>query len=1161
MPIPALVWLIVQVALIALSILLAPKPKLENAKPHGLGDFQFPTATEGRPVPIVWGTARIKGPNVVWFGDLKTKKITEKIPTGFFSSKNITVGHVYRVGIDFAICEGPVNGLLGIEVANKPVADRVFGAVTDPGGANTGNGKLVLYSAKAGSPPQTWTFQCTTGGLFAVFSVTGSVSGSQPSLLVNSKYSNAHLSCEIKNGSTGFVVGDNFQVTTQAGPYGGAGDVNGVSLNIAKANLFGGRKKGGGLVGTLQFYDGVANQAKDSYLTSVLGTDVPGYVNVCHAVWRRGEIGESTSMDAWAFEVQRFPDNLGLTGSNHIVNGGDANPAEVIYELMTNQRWGLGIQTSEFNLASFQSAGNTLFTEGNGFSFVLDRETKVEDLIQEVLNQIDGLLYQDVDGKFTLALARQDYVLGSTPVLDETNILELREFTRGSWAETYNDVSVKFNDRTDDYKETFAMGQDLANFEIQGMKRSLVVSYPGVKHPTTARQVAMRELKFNAFPHARASVVVDRSMNTLRPGAVVRFSWSNLGINTLPMRVVDVDFGELLDGRIRMELVQDIFGVAEASFAAPPGTGWDAVDGTALAATAQRVFDSPYFLILIDQTLQGAAGERAITVAGRPNSAHEQFRMFVDASDGSGYLETGASGPAGFTPTGTLNAAYPEDTADIETSGLLVVASPLDFDDLAIASASEIETYGYNLILVDDEIMAFEQAIDNGDGTWTLLNVHRGMLDTLPAAHAMGARVYCFAAGAAASSTTYSGTASINAKVVTETKSDQLGIDQATALPITFARRAEKPLPAGSFKVNTKRYPVIEPVGDLALTWAHRNRQDPKALDQNDVDSSLGLPASHQYRITFWNYNNGVQGSQLREVTQSTTGYTYTSANQVADNGGAQPQAIQMRVRTENTALGLNNLQDVFRVVEVFDVQPNSIDLDGSTESLLSTTSTLGFANTWTIALWLKREDADTVVRTYLDVREAAGNINRVIISRKAGTSDTLRVEVYDSAGTLFKDHEFSGQLPANAWTHVVVAFDGAEANDPLRVYVGGAIRTPSATPTNTTGTMTDTSRLVEVPATFDGRLHAIAAWNVELTAAEVSAIFAAGNGSDFNLNYDKNGYVSRGSLRHWWRLGHDSSPDADIGKDYALSPSPAAINLMDAAANVTAADVVADAP
>src|ERR1043165_8482750 len=94
-----IVALVMAALSIVLSELLRPKPKLENARPAGLGDFSFPTATEGRPVPLVWGTVKISGPNVVWYGDLSQTAQRKKIKTGLWSSKRITTGFKYYVGL------------------------------------------------------------------------------------------------------------------------------------------------------------------------------------------------------------------------------------------------------------------------------------------------------------------------------------------------------------------------------------------------------------------------------------------------------------------------------------------------------------------------------------------------------------------------------------------------------------------------------------------------------------------------------------------------------------------------------------------------------------------------------------------------------------------------------------------------------------------------------------------------------------------------------------------------------------------------------------------------------------------------------------------------------------------------------------------------------
>lgn len=60
---------------LALSYLLAPKPPGLNVKAAKLSDFDAPTASEDRAIPVLFGRRRLTGPNVVWYGDLSTSKI------------------------------------------------------------------------------------------------------------------------------------------------------------------------------------------------------------------------------------------------------------------------------------------------------------------------------------------------------------------------------------------------------------------------------------------------------------------------------------------------------------------------------------------------------------------------------------------------------------------------------------------------------------------------------------------------------------------------------------------------------------------------------------------------------------------------------------------------------------------------------------------------------------------------------------------------------------------------------------------------------------------------------------------------------------------------------------------------------------------------------
>lgn len=62
----------------AVAYALSPRPKTETPKAAGLDDLSIPTAEEGRPIPVVFGTVLFTGANVVWAGDLKVDPIRKK---------------------------------------------------------------------------------------------------------------------------------------------------------------------------------------------------------------------------------------------------------------------------------------------------------------------------------------------------------------------------------------------------------------------------------------------------------------------------------------------------------------------------------------------------------------------------------------------------------------------------------------------------------------------------------------------------------------------------------------------------------------------------------------------------------------------------------------------------------------------------------------------------------------------------------------------------------------------------------------------------------------------------------------------------------------------------------------------------------------------------
>jgi hypothetical protein len=134
---------------------------------------------------------------------------------------------------------------------------------------------------------------------------------------------------------------------------------------------------------------------------------------------------------AFAFEVVRIPNGLALGSGHETIQSADANPMNVLYEILTDPDRGLGFAAADIDTTAFAAAADVLWSEDNGFSMILDSHSTAGDLIKEIERQIEGIVFVDrTTGKWTIKLVRADYTLGSMPAIDETNIKEVRDFAR-----------------------------------------------------------------------------------------------------------------------------------------------------------------------------------------------------------------------------------------------------------------------------------------------------------------------------------------------------------------------------------------------------------------------------------------------------------------------------------------------------------------------------------------------------------------------------------------------------------------------------------------------------------------------------------------------------------------------------------------------------------
>lgn len=299
----------------------------------------------------------------------------------------------------------------------------------------------------------------------------------------------------------------------------------------------------------------------------------PSYRSQATVVMHFG-LGQSTSVPSLAFFISsKSAGTPADMGNEHVGGGLGADPAAVIYDILTGGFGKLSLPTSKIDLASFQAASLTLFNEAHGFSGVIDAATDAQTLIATILRQIDGLIYQEpTTGKLILKLIRNDYNPLALVDVNPDNVVEVGPgwFAVPSPSEAYNQVRVQFTIPGQTQASGVAYGQNQAAIVAQsGKPRCLDLQMPGITDETVAQEVASRELAVVSRQLAKCNLAVNRTLYTLRPGDAVTLTWPELGIAGMIFRIITADFGQLVNGRIALGMLRDVFDQRQGAFPVP----------------------------------------------------------------------------------------------------------------------------------------------------------------------------------------------------------------------------------------------------------------------------------------------------------------------------------------------------------------------------------------------------------------------------------------------------------------------------------------------------------------------------------------------------------------------------------------------------------------
>lgn len=521
-----------------------------------------------------------------------------------------------------------------------------------------------------------------------------------------------------------------------------------------------------------------------------------------------------------------FGADISVSVGSTTINEYDMNPAHIIRECLTNTDWGMGLPSSQIDDAAFTEAADILFAEGFGMSLMWSGQSDIETFVNEVLNHIDATYGVDpATGKIFIKLIRGGYDLGDLELLNEDNC-RITQFNRKALDETTNEVVVTWTNPDNEGEETVVV-HDLANYAAQGVIVSSSRNYYGIRSSALAIRAALRELNKSAQPIAAFELEASRAAWKFKSGDVVKVSYAEYGLNELPCRITNINYGKPGEMAIKMTLVEDVFEMPDSSYVVTEGSYWEPVVSAPAAVDHVYGTTAPYFAVA---RAMGDANASALTstqaysfLLADSAGLVEVFRPTTDAAGAVAYSAAGTVDPCGY---GTLGGSLIR-----EVTSTVTLAT--NSNRVALAS-------GVFMLIGGQEICIVESV--------SPLVVRRGMLDTIPKAWAAGTEVWIFSWDADLNDETEN---TVGSTITYRLAPDGTGGAGYLTSSVTFSTRAVKPYRPANVKINTLLWPSVVS-GDITVTWAHRNRLMETSVPLKWDEASVTPEAGTTYLVNFY---------------------------------------------------------------------------------------------------------------------------------------------------------------------------------------------------------------------------------------------------------------------------------------------------------------------
>ncbi len=632
--------------------------------------LRLQTSTRGRPIPLAYGKPRLAG-NLIWYGDLVATGHSQSAGGKGGSAPSSTT-YTYTAGVIIGLCEGAINSI-----------PRVWRQKEVFTGATTGSRVVNVQDEGYSVPGAPYQVKVSNSEYFtasASISRNGNLdSGGRVTLDKDVDYTvSADGIYTFAPSHAGDWVFISYSYTVNAGYQDACAQI-GMSVAV-----------------------GSYEQTAPGWIATKHPSEALAYRGLAYVSASGYALGNNADMLNHSFEID--------TQSGYSATIRDANPKDVIVDLLTNPHYGAGFPLDKMgDMAQFSQycVANNIFVSPT----YLEQAPTREMLATLLTITNSGALYSG--GKLKLlpfgdlpATANGvTYTPNVTPVYDLTDddflgdsSADPVQVTRKSNADAYNCVRVKFYNRDNNYNEEIVEAKDDASIEQFGLRAMDVMDIKELTDAAAARSVAQLVLQRSLYIRNQFSFSLGWDKALLEPMDLVTLTDAGLGMSKLPVRILSIEENDAGDLSVTAE--EFPLNVCTAAvYNTQPAVGYAAnFNAPAPDATVPVMFQPP-------RSLSSGLNELWIATSGGGDTSWGGADVWLSI-DGDSYKKIGQiTGPSRY---GVSIDALPVG-ATPDTKRALNVDLGLSAGTLVSASAKDADAFA-TLAWLGGELIAYQNA-------------------------------------------------------------------------------------------------------------------------------------------------------------------------------------------------------------------------------------------------------------------------------------------------------------------------------------------------------------------------------------------------------------------------------------------------------------------